>query len=474
MSTRENRKRKNRVARLMGKGLGSVIAIALILILGSSAVKFCMGLFLNGDYIVTLPGGSSPVLYHTDVPDSDLQGMTDDGDSAAGSQSARATLTVTGDLMLHMPIVRSGATGDGYNFDSVFTHVTNYITRADYAVANLETTLSGTDNGNEYTGYPNFNSPDAIADGAKNAGFDMLLTGNNHCNDYGTFGLKRTLDILKNRELDTLGTTGTVQDPKYLVKDINGIKVGMISYTYAEIGDNRDQPTVNSLQLDSNAAGLLNAFDYDKLDLFYSEMTTHILDMKAEGAEAIVLFIHWGDEYSTTVNANQTAIAQKMCDLGVDVIAGSHPHVLQQMDLLTSTANPAHQTLCLYSMGNFLSNQRADNISLTTGHSEDGVLFTFTIARDSSGDVYIDGVNLVYTWVLVRGSGDDRTYHILPLDDNVSDWAKVYDLSDEQLANAQASYNRTKDILSAGQSKVLTALTEANANREGNAPVAVG
>lgn len=474
MRTRENRKQKNRLARLMGKGLGSVIAIAVILILSSSVVKFCMGLFLTGDYIVTLPGGKSPVLYHTDIPDSDLQNMTNSADPNSTDRSARATLTVTGDIMLHMPIVRSGATGDGYNFDSIFSHVSSYISRADYAVANLETTLSGADNGNEYTGYPNFNSPDAISDSAKTAGFDMLLTGNNHCNDYGTFGLKRTLDILKNRGLDTLGTTGTAQDVKYLVKNVDGIKVGMVSYTYAEIGDNRDQPKVNSLQLDSNAAGLLNAFDYSKLDLFYSEMSTHIQNMKAEGAEAIVLFIHWGDEYVTTVNANQTAIAQKMCDLGVDVIAGSHPHVVQQMDLLTSTADPAHQTVCLYSMGNFLSNQRADNIALNTGHSEDGVLFSFTIARNSSGEVYIDSIALTYTWVLVRGSGDSRTYHILPLDDNVSDWAKVYELSEDQLADARASYNRTKEILAAGQSKVASALAEANANRPEEAPVAVG
>ena len=341
-------------------------------------------------------------------------------------------------------------------------------------MANLETTLSGTDSGNEYTGYPNFNSPDAIADSAKNAGFDMLLTGNNHCNDYGTFGMKRTLDILKNRGLDTLGTTGTSQEAKYVLKDLNGIRVGMISYTYAEIGDNRDQPTVNTLQLDSNAAGLLNAFDYDKLDLFYGEMATHIENMRAEGAEAIVLFIHWGDEYVTAVNTNQTAIAQKMCDLGVDVIAGSHPHVLQQMDLLTSTADPAHQTVCLYSMGNFLSNQRADNISLTTGHSEDGVLFSFTVARDSNGDVYISDVNLLYTWVLIRGSGDDRTYYILPLDDNISDWKTVYALDDDQLADAKASYNRSKEILEGGLSKVLTALTQANADRGEYVPVAVG
>lgn len=462
MSTREERKHKNRAVLLMGKGLISVIAIGLMLILGAAAVKFCMGLFLTGDYIVTLPGGKSPVLYHTDESQTNLTG------------SPQASITVVGDIMMHMPIVRSGAANDDYNFDSIFTHVASYVSRADYAIANLETTLSGTDNGNEYTGYPNFNTPDAIADSAKAAGFDMLLTGNDHCNDYGTFGLKRTLDILKNRQLDTLGTVSNAQEDKFLIKNINGIQVGMINYTRAEIGDESNLPILNSLQLDSDAAGLLNAFAHSKLDQFYIEMENQIAAMKSSGAEIIVLLIHWGYELSSPESDIQVQIAQKMCDLGVDIIIGSHPHVIQGMDLLTSTTDSTHQTVCMYSVGNFLSNQRADNISLTTGHSEDGVLFNFTFGRDSTGDVYIKDIGLTYTWVLVQGSDDAKTYHILPLDDAVTDWKTVYNLDDQQLADAQASYNRTREILAADLSMVLAGLSEANADREDYIPVAVG
>lgn len=470
---RETRKKERWRLHPVLKGLGSVIVLAVILSLSVYAFKFCMGLFMTGDYIVTLPGQDSPIVYRSNTTKKDPLSVPVSTEPGAVTEVSRATITVAGDLMMHMPIVNSGATSGSYSYNYIFNYISSYVSDADYAVVNLETTLAGTDNGNEYTGYPNFNSPDAIVDGAKSGGFDMLLTGNNHCNDYGTFGLKRTLDIIKNRQLDTLGTTGTAEEADYVVQDINGIKVGMVCYSYADIGDDASRPTLNGLPTDSNAANLVNAFDYDKLDQFYADMTTHIGAMRAEGAEAIVLFIHWGDEYTTKVNDNQRAIAQKMCDLGVDIIAGGHPHVVQPIDLLTSTVDSSHKTICLYSMGNFLSNQRATNISLTTGHSEDSVLLTFTLVKYSDGTVYVDSADLLPTWVLIRGSGDGRSYHILPLQDDV-DWKTYFELTDTQLEEAQKSYNRTAEIVSAGLTEVQDYLTAAKIQRDGDSVAANG
>lgn len=449
------------------KGFSSLIVLAVILVLSIHAFKFCMSLFATGDYIVTLPGQDSPVVYKSSVKQEHTQTpvSTELGEVV---EVSRATIAVAGDLMTHMPIVTSGTLSGGSDYSYIFNYVSSYITGADYAVVNLETTLSGTENGNEYTGYPYFNAPDTIADGAKSGGFDMLLTGNNHCNDYGTFGLKRTLDILKNRQLDTLGTTGTAEEADYVVKEVGGIKVGMICYTYGEISGDADRPSLNGLPTDATAAGLINAFDYDKLDDFYSQMTTHIANMKAAGAETIVLYIHWGDEFTTRANDNQRAIAQKMCDLGVDIIAGGHPHVVQPMELLTSSVDAAHKTICLYSMGNFLSNQRSTNISLTTGHSEDSVVLTFTLVKYSDGSVCVDSVQLLPTWVLVRGSGDKRTYHILPLDNAIGDWKTYFSLTDEQLEEAKKSYNRTAEIITAGLKEVQDYLSAEKIARHGD------
>lgn len=421
---------------------GSAIVICALLLMSTFAIRFCLGLFVVGEKYIL----SDPDTVTINVPQEDGEAMEIAATEPAAEDTVRrATILTTGDLMMHMPIVRSGQKDGAYNFEYIYSYIKDYVKAADYAVVNLETTLSG-EEGRTYTGYPKFNSPDAVAAGAKSAGFDMMITANDHCYDYGTSGLLRTLDVVKKAGLDTLGTHSKLDEQKYVVKELGGIKVGMINYTFADIKDDPSRPTLNELPTDSAAAGLINAFDYDMLDVFYTEVENQIAAMKAAGAEAFVLFIHWGNEYTAKVTEQQKAIAQKMCDLGVDVIAGSNPHVVQTMDLLQSKVDENHKTVVVYSMGNFLSNQRADNISLSTGQSEDSILFSFTFVS-YGGKVEVESVQILPTWVLIRGSGDGRTYHILPLDEKVTDWTAAYELNASQAGDAKKSLNRTMDTI---------------------------
>ena len=168
-----------------------------------------------------------------------------------------------------------------------------------------------------------------------------------------------------------------------------------------------------------------------------------------------MLFIHWGTEYELTQDATQSAIAQKMCDLGIDVIVGGHPHVVEPMDLLTSNADPDHKTVCIYSLGNAVSNQRREEMRLDTGHTEDGALFSVTFEKNSDGAVRVSDVNVMPTWVNKFVNGDGKfEYNILPLDGNTRDqWKTRYGLSDAAGAELQASYDRTMAIVGPGLSK---------------------
>ena len=364
-----------------------------------------------------------------------------------------ATISATGDVLMHMPIVNStynSSTGK-YDFTGIFQYLDDYAAEADYAVANLETTLAGTDNGYKYSGYPCFNCPDEIAQALKDAGFDMLLTANNHCYDTRTVGLTRTLKIASGLGFDTLGTHATADAPKYLVKDINGIQVGMLCYSYATPDDYPDRASMNGILTGTDAAGLINYFDYDALDLFYNQVAGYMDEMEAAGAEAMVMYIHWGEEYQLKANSNQTAIAQKLCDLGIDVIVGGHPHVVQPMELLTSTADPDHKTVCLYSMGNAVSNQRKTNMNLTTGHTEDGVLFSFTFAEYSDGTVVLDSVDVLPTWVYMgTNNSGSRIYRILPLDKSVTDWGAAFSIGSSTVDAARSSWDRTMNLVGEG------------------------
>lgn len=393
--------------------------------------------------------------------------------AAASSQPevvARATVASQGDLLMHIYLFTGDARfpsaynlGDGkYNFDSIFQYVRPYISEADLSVVNLETTFGGEDY--PYSGNPFFNCPDPLADSLAGTGYDVVLTANNHCGDTTVAGLKRTLNQVRSRNLTTLGTQLNDQEKKYEVVDVNGIKIGMFCYTYAAGQESDGSPNLNfQNQTIIREKGVVNYFTTDNLDRLYTETQEILADMKAEGAEATMLFIHWGTEYTLsqdgtytmTQDAAQSAIAQKMCDLGIDVIVGGHPHVVEPMDLLTSSTDPEHKTVCIYSLGNAVSNQRREEMKMKTGHTEDGVLFTVTFEKDSEDTVRVSEVEVVPTWVNKFTNGDGKVeYHILPLDESSQgQWQTLYGLTDAAAAELQASFDRTMAIVGPGLSK---------------------
>lgn len=377
-----------------------------------------------------------------------------------------ATVLSTGDILMHGKVINSGKQDDGsYNFDSIFQYVRSYAQAADFSVANLETTLCGTDNGYAYAGNPKFNCPDAIVDSLKGAGFDMLLTANNHADDTSLVGYKRTLNVVREKGLDTLGTYLSADEQKWTIEEVNGIKIGMVCYTYSDGFSQNGYPLLNYNEVGEN--GILNYFTYDKLPDFYTQLQGYLDEMKAAGAEATVVYLHWGEEYKWKTgegpNANQTAMAQKLCDMGVDVIVGGHPHVVQPVDLLTSGTDAEHKTIVLYSMGNAVSNQRKEEMqqSEPTGHTEDGVLFCVTFAKYSDGSVFVDSAELIPTWVNMHANSGATEYNILPLEESTAaQWQAQFGLTDTQLANAKASFDRTQALTLTGMEKVQSYLAQ--------------
>ena len=381
---------------------------------------------------------------------------------------ATATIGATGDVLLHTRVIKGGldsATGE-YNYDNIFTYFSEYVERVDYGVANMEGTLCGSDNGYKYSGYPCFNAPDAIIDAAKKAGFEMLLTANNHAYDTGSVGFKRTQQVIAEREFDYIGTRAEESDANYQVVDVNGIKIGMTCYTYNTGINSKGNATLNGIGLKAEDPKLINTFDYNDLDGFYEQLSGEMDAMREEGAESIVLYIHWGDEYKLSPNKYQSNMAQELCNLGVDVIVGGHPHVVQPVEMITSETDPAHSTLCLYSMGNAVSNiRRGDGYGI---HTEDGMLFTFTFAKYSDGTVVVESTDILPTWVNRYTSSETgrEVFAILPLDKDVEDWKTAFDLSNNTLKEAEDSYERTQKIVGEGLESANTFLQEQQAELE--------
>lgn len=361
---------------------------------------------------------------------------------------SRATVASSGDILIHTPLLATAKQGDGsYDFNWIFPYAKAYYEKYDYMVMNLEVPLGGPEAG-PYDGYPRFNAPDSLATALKDAGVDMLLTANNHSSDAGGQAMMRTTNAVRTAGMDTLGTRASAAEPLYTVKEINGIPIGMACYTYGSIDASGKKSLNGNGWMSTEISPMINVFDYGRIDDFYAEAEKLIADMKAAGAAITAIYVHWGNEYQYRQPNNwQKQIGQKLADLGFDLIIGGHPHVVQPVETLTGVNG--NETFCVYSMGNAVSNQRKSIMTAEApqGHTEDGMIFTYTVEKLSDGTYKISDVNILPTWVHMYTENGKRIYEIVPLDISVSDWTQ-FGMTDP--TEAMASYNRTMGTVGEG------------------------
>jgi len=272
-----------------------------------------------------------------------------------------------------------------WDYNDIFSYVKPLISDADLAIANLEVTLAGP----PYKGYPQFSSPAAIAVACKNAGIDGLVTANNHSADRGKSGITGTIS-----RLDSIGMphTGTFTDQasrdrlQPLILKSNGISVAVLNYTYGTNGLNVPAPVIVNI-LDKNL------------------VIGDIVKAKKAKPDLTVLILHWGTEYDTVPSASQTESAEYFLSNGVDLVIGSHPHVLQKM-VWYNDGSDLHGKAVVYSMGNFISNQRKPK-------TDGGSMVKIELEK-SGGSYKILNAGYYLTWVYAPILNYRQKFYILP------------------------------------------------------------
>ena len=360
-------------------------------------------------------------------------------------------LTAVGDIMVHGPQLKAQYNKNSglFDFHNNFHFIKPYVENADLALFNLETTFAGEKKG--YSSYPRFNSPDSLAHALQGAGFDVAVTANNHTIDTGMDGVVRTLDILHKSDLKTVGTRKSIEDSRFLVEDVKGIKIGITAYTYETPAYGKNK-TINALLLPPDLAPLINTFRFDRMEKDLIQMRTTIADMRAAGAEFIVFYVHWGEEFQRQPNAYQQQLAQNLNDCGVDIILGSHPHVLQPIEWIAHPEH-GHETLVAYSLGNFLSNQRYE--ILKNRYTEDGMLVHIKIIKDLVNNVvHISDVTYQPTWVHKYVKDGNRIFEILPLPQALDKPEEFHLSSAESRWRAKLSHDNSGNLLKAKTSPI--------------------
>ena len=299
----------------------------------------------------------------------------------------KISLLFIGDIMGHDEQIWSAENREThlYNYDDVFQYIKPVIADADIAIANFEVTLGGP----PYTGYPQFSSPADLAVACKNAGIDYLVTANNHAADRGKKGIISTIN-----KLDSIGIphTGTFLNSSCrdsltpLMIHKNGTSIALLNYTFSTNGIIVPEPVI------------VNMLDKELI-------TRDINEAKDKNADIIILFLHWGTEYDTIPSKTQTDLALYFQSIGVDMVIGSHPHVLQKM-VRTKNNVTGNDDVVIYSLGNFVSNQRKPK-------TDGGSMVRIELTR--IGEKYnISNAGYYLTWVYAPIEKYRKKFFILP------------------------------------------------------------
>jgi poly-gamma-glutamate capsule biosynthesis protein CapA/YwtB (metallophosphatase superfamily) len=299
-------------------------------------------------------------------------------------------LLFVGDIMGHGPQIKS-AYDDAtktYNYSPCFQYVKPIIEQADLAIGNLEVTLPGK---KPYTGYPMFRSPDALATAVKEAGFDVIVTANNHSNDGGLKGVTHTIDVLRNLKIHQTGTfkndaEKAVYYPLMVYK--NGFKLAFLNYTYDTNGVPTPKPAmVNWIE--------------------EAQIKKDIGAAKALRPDAIIVMMHWGLEYKINESPVQQDLTKKIFNWGADLVIGAHPHVVQP---IKETKNAAgKKEVVAYSLGNFISNQQYKN-------TDGGLIFEIELQKEANKrGVTLGDSKYLPVWRYVAKKDGKATFHTLPI-----------------------------------------------------------
>ena len=290
-----------------------------------------------------------------------------------------------GDIMGHGPQIKSAwqENKKQYEYSEVFNPLEDIISSVDFAIGNLEVTLAG----KPFKGYPQFSSPDELAVACKNSGMDVLVTANNHSCDRKNKGIVRTLDVLDSLKILHTGTFKDVKNREknnLLVLSKEGIKVGLLNYTYGTNGLSFSDPVYVNL-VDSVL------------------IKKDVINAKNKDLDKLIVFVHWGYEYKDFPNSYQKKYNRFFQGLGVDVVIGSHPHVIQPM--VYSKENN-HEFLTVFSLGNFVSNQRAER-------KDGGAMFRLSFQK-TDNNIQISRKEYIPVWVHKYMEKEKYHFQILP------------------------------------------------------------
>ena len=250
-------------------------------------------------------------------------------------KTSKLSLVMVGDALLHSSVYNDAYKNGVYDFSSQLEYIKPIIQKYDLAFYNQESILGGTSIG--LSDYPTFNSPQEFGDAMVDAGFNLVSLANNHTLDRGEKAVLNSCEYWKTKDVLTAGSYTSFEEANEInIKEKNGIKYTLLSYTYG----------TNGIPVPSGKEYLVN--------LYSDEKAKEDIEKVKDKVDIILVSMHWGTEYQTEPTEEQKRQANYLSSLGVDIIIGTHPHIIEPITYI-------NDTLVIYSLGNFISAQSTNN-----------------------------------------------------------------------------------------------------------------
>lgn len=320
------------------------------------------------------------------------------------------TLAAVGDIMAYDSQIADAQQEDlTYDFSDCFSVISPYTMSADLTVGNLELNFCGAPYSGQAKAAPYFNAPEILATNLRDIGFDILQTANTYSIMNGFNGLTSTINVLNDAGIDHVGTYANdpaeSADGGVLVREINGIKIAFIAFTKG----------LNGLSLPSGKDFCVDLLYTDYTGNFSAVNTTGILDRisaaKSVSPDVIIAMLHWGGEYDIEPNDSQKDIASLLFKNGVDVILGSHSHVVGPMETMTVQTVDGETKDCFvaYSLGNFVS-------SMSNDYTRESVILNLEFTKSGeTGKTTISNISYTPIYFVDHGETADVRYEVLPI-----------------------------------------------------------
>lgn len=325
----------------------------------------------------------------------DLNGATASGKVV---RTSTAKIAAVGDILCQMDMIEDAYSNGVYDFSSMFSNITKFVKNSDIAIGTLETNfIEG-----KYSGVKKYNSPVEFLTGVKQSGIDLVSLAHNHELDYGLAGLNETIARIEEQEMSITGIPNNKENENKeftgIIKEINGIKIAFIGYTYGLSNE-------NELPEEEKSVANIYSEELAKKDLEYAK----------ENSNYIIAIMHWGDVNTSAISEYQNNITAFLVNNGVDMILGTHPAVVEPMKIVQDTEGK--NILVAYSLGNYISTLNYENADVE-------LILNIQIAKTSDSDkAVLQKVDYTPIYVLDNGTKAENRFELTDMKQLAKDYA---------------------------------------------------